>query len=86
MLHARFVWFPFEPLGFVIATSMGGRAGGVWAPFLGAWVLKSVVLRVGGSKLYERYGVPVVGGFLAGVVTVIFIGSLSLIVRFFIPF
>jgi hypothetical protein len=86
ILHARFIWFPLEPLGFVIATSVGGGWWGVWNAFLGAWIVKTIVLRVGGSKLYENYGVPVVGGILAGVVTTIFVGSIALAVKFFIPF
>jgi len=85
MLHSRFVWFPFEPLGFVIATSMPGNWYGVWTAFLGAWILKTLVLRIGGSRLYER-SVPIVGGFLGGVFISIFVGSLLLALRFFIPF
>jgi hypothetical protein len=58
----------------------------VWNAFLGAWIVKTIVLRVGGSRLYENYGVPVVGGILTGVVTTIFVGSIALAVKFFIPF
>jgi hypothetical protein len=86
ILHARFVWFPFEPIGFLIATSVAGNWYGVWFAFLVSWLLKTIVLRVGGSKIYEKYGVPVVGGFLAGDVIVIIIGSLVLTLRFFVPF
>jgi hypothetical protein len=86
MLHGRFVWFPFEPLGFVIATSVPGLWYGVWSQFLVAWIVKTIVLRVGGSNLYERYGIPAVGGFLGGVALSIFIGSLVLVFRFFVPF
>jgi len=85
MLHSRFVWFPFEPLGFVIATGMPGNWYGVWTAFLGAWILKTLVLRIGGSKLYER-SIPIVGGFLGGVFITIFAGSLLLVLRFYVPF
>jgi hypothetical protein len=85
MLHSRFVWFPFEPLGFVIATSMAGSFYGVWSAFLGAWIVKTIVLRVGGSKLYER-SVPLVGGLLAGVFIGVFAGSIIMTLKFFIPF
>jgi hypothetical protein len=85
MLHSRFIWFPFEPLGFVIATGMPGTWYGVWSAFLGAWILKTLVLRIGGSKLYER-SVPLVGGFLGGVFICIFVGSILLALRFFVPF
>jgi hypothetical protein len=86
MLHSRFVWFPFEPLGFVIATSVPGLWYGVWSSFLVAWVVKMIVLRVGGSRLYERYGVPAVGGLLSGVALSIFIGSIIIALRFYFPF
>jgi len=86
MLHSRFVWFPFEPLGFVIATSVPGLWYGLWSAFLTAWIIKTSVLRVGGSKLYERYGVPIVGGLLSGIAMVMFLGSIVLALRFFFPF
>jgi hypothetical protein len=86
ILHARFVWFPFEPVGFVIATSVPGLWYGLWSAFLVAWIIKTIVLRVGGSKLYERYGVPIVGGLLSGVAMVMFLGSIVLALRFFFPF
>ena len=57
-LHARFVWFPFSAIGFVIGMSRLSIKWGFWGPFLIAWVLKVITLRVGGSKLFERLGVP----------------------------
>jgi hypothetical protein len=39
---------------------------GVWFACLVAWIIKSIVLRVGGSKLYEQQLVPFVGGFMLG--------------------
>jgi len=86
ILHSRYVWFPFEPVGFVIATSVPGLWYGVWSPFLASWIIKTIVLRTGGSRLYERYGVPTVGGFLSGVVMIVFFGSILLALRFFFPF
>jgi hypothetical protein len=53
---------------------------------LAAWILKLVTLRVGGSKSYERLGVPVATGFLAGYAVAILIGGALSVVRFFIPF
>jgi hypothetical protein len=85
-LHARFVWFPLEPLGFVIATGIPGNWYGVWSSFFVAWVAKTMVLRIGGSKIYERYGVPAVGGFVGGVILTLFVGSIMLVIRFFFPF
>jgi hypothetical protein len=86
LLRARFIWWPLDPIGFVIATSLHGGGKGDWAAFVGAWVAKTIVLRVGGSKLYEGYGVPIVGGFMGGVVIANLIGVTTGTIRFFIPF
>jgi len=86
VLHARFLWFPFEPVGFIIATSFGGFWNTIWTPFLVAWIFKTIVLRVGGSKLYSEWIVPSVGGFAAGVALGTLIGVLTGIFRFYVPF
>jgi hypothetical protein len=53
---------------------------------LAAYVLKLATLRVGGSKAYERLGVPVATGFLLGYAIAILIGGALSVVRFFMPF
>jgi hypothetical protein len=85
-VHARFVWFPFEPIGFTMAFSDACLFFGIWSMALVAWVLKTLTLRIGGSKAYQQFGVPLAGGFLAGYMLVVFIGGLMGIVRFFVPF
>jgi hypothetical protein len=85
-LHARFIWFPFEPIGFIIATSFPGQWNGVWSTFLIAWALKTIVLRVGGSSLYEKIALPIVSGFIAGVVLTSTISVVTGMVRFYVPF
>jgi hypothetical protein len=86
LLRARFVWWPLDPLGFVITTSASGAHMAVWSAFLVAWIVKILTLRVGGSKLYEGYGIPIVGGFMGGVVTANLIGVTVGSIRFFFPF
>jgi len=85
ILHARYMWFPFEPIGFVIGTSQSLQQLGVWSAFVFAWAVKTIVLRTGGSKLYER-SIGVVGGYLAGTISVIIIASTIGAIRFFYPF
>jgi hypothetical protein len=85
-LHARFLWFPFEPIGFIIGTSYISVLWGYWGPFLIAWILKTLTLRMGGSRLYEEYGMPLAGGFVAGYMIAVLIGGGLGIIRFFIPF
>jgi len=83
-LHARFVWFPFNAIGFIFGTSYMSVLWGYWGPFLIAWVLKILTLRIGGSKLYESTGVPIAGGFLTGnMIAVIFGGAMGVLMFFF---
>lgn len=44
---------------------------------------KTIVLRVGGSSLYERTALPIVGGFIAGVTLSSLLGIITGDVRFF---
>jgi hypothetical protein len=41
---------------------------------------------VGGSKLYERTGIPVAISFIIGLVSISIIGRIVLVGRFFHPF
>lgn len=54
--------------------------------FLGAWALKVLTLRIGGSKAYEEYGVPIVVGFIAGFALIALIGGAALVWMFFFPY
>ena len=64
-LYSRILWLP-DPLAAIPAWSWIVSLHGVWFPCLVAWVIKSVVLKVGGSRLYEEWVVPFVGGFISG--------------------
>jgi hypothetical protein len=86
LLRARFVWFPFDPIGFIIATSFSGEFNHVWSVFLTAWLVKTIVLKIGGSPLYEKYVIPGVGGFIGGVALASMIGIVTGIAKFYIPF
>jgi len=61
-LRARFLWWPFHPLGYAVASSWGIH---VWSSFLIAWVAKGLVLKYAGIKGYRR-GVPFVLGLVLG--------------------
>ncbi|MEM2374108.1 MAG: DUF6785 family protein, partial [Thermoproteota archaeon] len=84
-LHARYVWFPFEPVGFILGIGAGFEWG-AWTYALIAWVLKMITLRIGGSKLYEEVGAPVAGGYIAGHMLALIPGSILSKIRFFYPF
>lgn len=85
-LHSRFIWFPFEPIGFLMGISWTNILYELWQPALMAWVIKTVTLRIGGSKMYDSLGRPIAAGFIIGYALMAVIGATIGVVRFFIPF
>jgi len=85
-LHARFVWFPLEPIGYILGTTASSTLFGLWIPFFVAWMLKMLTLRIGGAKLYEGYGVPIASGAVTGCMIGMLLGGIIWIIRFFVPF
>lgn len=76
-LRSVFLRFPLHPLGYAMVTAYGYP---LWGPFFIVWVVKSVVLRVGGMGMYRRLipfflGIVVGHFFTAGLVW----GSVSFI-------
>jgi hypothetical protein len=61
-LRQRLFWFPFHPMGFAMASAYGYH---LWAPFLLAWFLKTLILRLSGQSGYRRL-VPLFLGFALG--------------------
>lgn len=51
LLRSLFLRFPLHPLGFAMVTSYGPP---LWGPFFLVWGIKTVVLRVGGMRLYRQ--------------------------------
>ena len=47
----RWHWWPLHPIGFAVA--FGWLTSSVWFSALIAWVLKAVILHVGGGKLFQ---------------------------------
>ena len=85
-LHARFIWFPLEPIGFLMTTTGHTLLEGIWTTALVAWAAKVITLKACGSKAYESFGAPLASGAIVGTVIVILIGGLIGIIRFFVPF
>lgn len=86
LLHARFVWWPIHPVGFILATAVAPTWMREWNAFVIAWVAKALTLRIGGSKAYGNYGVPIASGIIGGIILTSFIAYIIGIVKFFIPF
>ncbi|HJN16562.1 MAG TPA: DUF6785 family protein [Armatimonadota bacterium] len=63
LLRQRYVWWPFHPVGF--AASSIWFIGLLWVPLFVAWVIKGLVIRYGGNKLYSRL-VPLFVGLVLG--------------------
>ena len=70
-LRSTFMWFPIHPLGYVLATTYFGRT--MWFTAFVAWLIRVIVLRLGGAHSIRRGLIPFcVGMFLACMVSIIF--------------
>jgi hypothetical protein len=62
-MKARFLWWPFHPGGYVLTTGAGlGRS---WFAVFISWLLKAIILRLGGVRLYRK-AVPFFLGLILG--------------------
>lgn len=61
-LRMHFPWFWFDPIGLWIAARYVKLATAFWV----MWFVKFGILKIGGTKLYEK-GVPIAAGVLVGV-------------------
>ena len=52
LAHYRLPWWPLHPLGYMVSPSW--VIGSIWFPFFVAWLVKSLVLRIGGMNAYRR--------------------------------
>jgi len=62
-MRIRFAGWPFHPLGFAVSGSWEMNL--VWMPLLIAWVLKTLLLRYGGLKVFRR-ALPIFFGMILG--------------------
>jgi len=77
LLQARLLWIP-DPTMAIVAWDWIGGLHGTWAAATICAVIKWMLLRVGGSKLYSERVVPFVGGFILGdVLNAIIAGTLA---------
>lgn len=69
LLRSLFMWFPLHPLGYVLATTYFAR--GFWFIAFVAWLIRHIVLRIGGAHSIRKGLVPFcVGMFLACVASI----------------
>ena len=60
-----FSWWPISPIGFVVAA--GGPARNAFFPVFLAWLLKTILIRIGGVRLYHA-AQPLMIGIMVGYV------------------
>ena len=71
--HYRFPWWPLHPVGFGIVFTHSANMG-VFSIFL-VWIVKSLLLRLGGVQLYKKIQ-PSVIGMLSAYAIMVFISWL----------
>ena len=63
LLRRRFAWWPLHPIGLIVmGTAIMPR---IWFSFFLAWLIKGILLRYGGPRLYTK-SVPLFLGFIIG--------------------
>jgi hypothetical protein len=62
-LRSRFVWWPLHPIGYMAANSWGMHLN--WGSFMLGWLVKGILLRWGGLRLFRR-AVPCFLGLVVG--------------------
>ncbi|RLE93222.1 MAG: hypothetical protein DRN04_07810 [Thermoprotei archaeon] len=83
-LRMRYYWFPLNGIGLVFGT-IGGVEGHAFPAFI-AWLLKYITVKLGGAKVYEKYGVSLASGVFLGYAFAVFVLGLGTIYRFLFPY
>ena len=79
-LRTRFPFWPFHPAGYAVTHSAGAAAfGWLWFSIFVSWAVKTILLKVGGIRLYRK-ALPFFLGLLLGEYIV---GGAWVIVRVF---
>lgn len=81
-MRSRFYWFPFHPLGFALSGSWTMIV--FWFPCLAAWVIKTLVLRYGGMRMFRQLR-PLFLGMVLGEFTMAVLFTLPAVVNRYTP-
>ena len=83
-MRTLYVWWPFHPLGYALCASWSLIV--FWFPIFVTWLLKSLILRYGGMKLY-RQAMPFFLGLIMGEFTLaVFWATFSCLTQLPAPF
>jgi hypothetical protein len=77
-------WLPLNPIAAPILLSL--RGGYWWLPILIAYLIKYATVRIGGTKAYTTYLLPVAVGYLLGTASVWGYSMLSIMIPAIFPF
>lgn len=82
LMRLRFTWWPLHPLPFLLIDTWG--LSRLYFTFFIAWLIKALLLRIGGGKVFNRakpffYGV--IAGQIAAVVLWIIVGIIYYIIQ-----
>lgn len=79
-LRAKFMWFPFHPIGYLLASSHLMRS--LWFTCFLAWLARLVLFRIGGAQTIRRGLVPFcVGLFLACIASIVIFDGVGIVLR-----
>ncbi len=80
LLRSQFMWFPLHPIGYVLAPSH--FMGGFWFCAFLAWLIRILILRIGGARSIREGLMPFcLGMFLACIVSVVLFGLVGIYLR-----
>ena len=87
MVKIRYVQFPLDPIGgYLVMSGWNASWWGVGTIFTITWIVKYLVLRIGGRRMYEDYCMPFVFGYITGYALMVLMSSISYMVRYFMPY
>jgi hypothetical protein len=67
--RARFLWFPFHPLAYLVAS--GSPISKMWASFFVGWAVKSLLLKFGGQETTMRARPFMIGLILGNAISMV---------------
>jgi len=85
-LRMRFAWFPIDPYGFLLATA--GEPGvyiGMGEMMCITLVVKYIVMKIGGVKVYEEYGIPAAIGVMTAYGLMVVSIGIAYLFRWYVP-
>ncbi len=62
-MRRRFLWWPFHPVGYVLSGTWS--VDNIWMPLFISWLVKMLLTKYGGIKMYRR-AVPFFAGLILG--------------------